>query len=430
MPIDDGTIFTVSDSNTVIREKYRIIDYPRDPNFSKGYYRYSTGSTNVSNSKTSAKCHNWRLKIIRHQSAVTFFDATKESYRGGYGIHYAWGYAYGSVRGFYPVSDTVTGHLVSVGKPSLPSVSADADFAAGQAFYKKAKSSMTAFRSYTALGELRETLSMIRNPGKALRRGLDDYVKAAKKRTRRAPRKRLDGIISDTWLEYTFGWAPLISDVKSAGDALNRRLERYAGNYTRISGRSTAWDATFNEPGTNIGEVYTKRRTGSRTLKRYDVRYYGEVRSVCPTPKSADARLFGTDWRELVPTAWELLPYSFLVDYFTNIGDVLDAWTVRDEDFAWVGKTIRKVAIAQTTRSVPNPTDYLGLVRDDKPHGQELVVSPARFEVKSVSRRNVDPSSILTPIRWEMPGFSTKWINMSALANGRRGYLRSAFKRG
>jgi hypothetical protein len=33
----------------------------------------------------------------------------------------------------------------------------------------------------------------------------------------------------------------------------------------------------------------------------------------------------GFDLRSFVPTVWELVPYSFIVDYFSNVGDCLMA---------------------------------------------------------------------------------------------------------
>jgi len=52
--------------------------------------------------------------------------------------------------------------------------------------------------------------------------------------------------------------------------------------------------------------------------------------------------LFGFQPSEFLPTAWELLPWSFLADYFSNIGDCLTAWsTVTDKvEVAYINRTI------------------------------------------------------------------------------------------
>jgi hypothetical protein len=43
----------------------------------------------------------------------------------------------------------------------------------------------------------------------------------------------------------------------------------------------------------------------------------------------------GFSWESFVPTVWELVPYSFILDYFTNIGDVLSAGLLVQSHLAW-----------------------------------------------------------------------------------------------
>jgi hypothetical protein len=50
--------------------------------------------------------------------------------------------------------------------------------------------------------------------------------------------------------------------------------------------------------------------------------------------------LFGFTPSELVPTAWELLPWSFLVDYFVNVGDVLSSAVTASSNVNFVNKTV------------------------------------------------------------------------------------------
>lgn len=387
-----------------------------------------TAVATVFNSATSTAMPGWRTKISKHQSASTGRTIDRFKWYGGVGSIGVEFTHITSPKGKTNAGSIWSGQIIYPSSwPALPSSSAEADNEARMKFFKRAKNAQTAFSGLTFLGELRETLGMIRNPGRALRRGLDDYVETVNKRTRRAKRNSLNRIVSETWLEHVFGWSPLISDIKSAGDALNRRLNRFASSYTRISGSGKQEGASFDVNLLTNGDVwleYVIRRL-HRTSCR--VRYVAEIRSVCENPIAADTRLFGVSWGDVVPTAWELIPYSFLVDYFTNIGDVLNAWSVRKGDIAWCNRTERlrgwrtlselrlnkkytETAVAQfyAWRSAWLSTSYFRSVREQITRGANQPGYP--------------------DFRLEIPGFSTKWINMSALVAARNRTRRQLFR--
>jgi len=359
----------------------------------------------------------FRRKIKEHRNATSLLSGEKYHYYGGYGSQFGssyknfiWGTGYGT--------QSVTGQLVYIDPTvilPLPAYSGLADNQARSMFWKRAQAAQTAFRSFTFLGELTETLHMIRRPGQSLRRGLDDYVKSVTKRTRRAKRSSLNRIVGDTWLEYVFGWAPLISDIQSAGSALNRRLERFQGSYTKISG--TGRDEAYTPFVTEVKNQKTSPIIGVdwKIDKRsfWTHRYYGEVQSVCPSPVAADLTLFGVSWKELVPTAWELVPYSFLIDYFTNIGDVLDAWSVRKSSLSWAAQT-RRVKVLASSYDHVNRWEP-GLAGCVGPDYSVLSCSTAKYIGTKVERFAVSEVS-LPDFTWKIPGLGTKWLNMAALA--------------
>lgn len=385
-------------------------------------------STDTFLSKSSTEVLNWRQRIRRHTSAVSGREIDQFNFYGGWG----------TLRGHFlqnasgvPTPRTIERYGQIFYPSSLPTLLTswtDADNQARTKFYKRAKEAQTAFRGLTFLGELRETLSMLRRPGQGLRRGLDDYLKNVKKRSRRAKRSSFGRIVSETWLEHAFGWQPLISDVKAAGEALNRRLDRFASNYTRISGSGVTEEASFFAADSVTAQPFMRYRYRRKDVKTASVRYYGQVRSVCENPIEADMNLFGVNWRDIVPTAWELIPYSFLVDYFTNIGDILDAWSVRRSDIAWAGRSIKR----QTIRSVceppvidPNytPSVVAGFVKWTERYES---VSFYRAVRQNIVRSNIIPD--FPSISLEIPGFNSKWINMSALLLARNRTRRQLFQ--
>lgn len=382
----------------------------------------------VFNSATSTAMPGWRRRISLHSSATTGRTIDRFKWYGGVGSAGVEFTHITSPKGKTNASDIWSGQfLYPTSWPSLPSDSSTADNEARMQFFKRAKNAQTAFSGLTFLGELRETLGMIRNPGRALRRGLDDYVKHVTKRARRAKKHSLNRIVSETWLEHVFGWQPLISDIKSAGDALNRRLNRFASSYTRISGKGRQESAAFDANLITLEDVWMQM-VWRRLHRTYaTVRYVAEIRSVCENPIRADMNLFGASWGDIIPTAWELIPYSFLVDYFTNIGDVLNAWSVRKGDIAWCNRTQRlrgtrvltekRLNKAYTESAVTNfyawrsswfDTSYYRTVREQIVRGANQPGYPS--------------------FRLEIPGMSTKWINMSALLASRNRTRRQLFR--
>jgi hypothetical protein len=383
----------------------------------------------VTNQATSTAMPGWRRRIRQHTWASTVRQIDRFKWSGGVGAAAVDFVHITSPKGKTPAGSMISGQIFyPTSWPSLPLSSAKADNEARMKFFKRAKNAQTAFRSLTFLGELRETLGMIRNPARALRRGLDDYLKHVQKRARRANRHSMGRIVSESWLEHAFGWSPLISDIKSAGDALNRRLNRFTGSYTRISGKGVEESDSFDASLINgYADVFMRIVLRRLTRTYSSVRYVGEIRSVCENPIQADMTLFGANWTEIIPTAWELLPYSFLLDYFTNIGDILDAWSVRKSDITWCNRTERLRAVrtlsecridkAWTESSVSNFYEWKDKYVDS---------SYYRAVRESITRGANFPA--YPSLRIEIPGFGSKWINMSALLASRNKTRRQLFR--
>lgn len=359
-----------------------------------------------------------------HQNATTGREIDVSKWVDGFG-YIEVRYWRNSASGKQERYNRASGVIAPAGRPSIPSFSTAENLAKSR-FWKRAKSQQTAFNGLTALGELAETLRMLRNPAQGLRRGLDDYLGNLQKRTRRANRRSLPGIIADSWLEHVFGWQPLINDVKDAGEALNRRSDRYAGIYTRISGSATDEQASMSNTS-NDGFMFGLNYVGKSLTKHYvSVRFYGQWKNECESPIQANTDLFGVNWRDIVPSAWELIPYSFLADYFTNIGDVLSAWSVRKSNIAWVSRTVKIRSVNTRHNYIIDYSQFpatvglfLGYISKHADFGDSSCTRTY------VHRKTESPG--LPDFRLEMPGFGTKWINMSALLLSRNAARRQIY---
>lgn len=296
-------------------------------------------------------------------------------------------------------------------------------------FYERAWENIRSFDSGVFLGELRESLSMIRSPGKALRRGIDSYASTARKRARRASstngrrnqqsNSSIGKVLSDTWLEYAYGWRPLISDMKSGAAAI-KRLSSDPVEYLRFTveaGQSK--DLITPALAASESVLFLNQMRYWYSVAKYvgscTVQMQGEVRVRVENPTVFSEDVLGFNWESFAPTAWELIPYSFLVDYFSNVGSVISAWSFPRSRLTWWNRSIRNTAEMQhrmIKRPTPNPSpsDYK-IVSDS---GPSFLVGAFR-----TSFTRDQPDLGIPTVTLTIPGYGLKWLNMAALVGSR-----------
>lgn len=162
-----------------------------------------------------------------------------------------------------------------------------------------------------------ETVSMVTNAVRDLRRS---YRAIRKGQIRRAsqilgadlhspPRKNDPG---GRWLEYSYGWSPLISDVynildKGFGD-INFIV---TGRAKGIKTKDLSYSWTGHGP-------YHRGSGDTLTLDR------ASCTAKIGIPNTAFAAISSWGLDNPAVLAWEALPYSFVVDWFLPIGDYLN----------------------------------------------------------------------------------------------------------
>ncbi|DAD50189.1 TPA_asm: maturation protein [ssRNA phage Gerhypos.3_27] len=221
--------------------------------------------------------------------------------------------------------DTVSGkyeQFVTFGSPDANLLST-VNNAALSRLYQNLNSN---FKGLTVLGEIGETLAMIRQPAVGLRKGIDEYRRRASAIRRRFSRSNngwrdYRKALAELWLEYSFGWKPLLVDIQAGYDAFRDRADR--SEYTNF--RASASDRRVSPRGfvANLGGMPAVIHVEAFAEYEAGVVYIGKSR-VKPEVKSGF--LTSTNWPDFIPAAWELAPWSFLIDYFVNIGDVLECW--------------------------------------------------------------------------------------------------------
>jgi hypothetical protein len=121
---------------------------------------------------------------------------------------------------------------------------------------------------------------------------------------------------SNNWLEYHFGWSPLVKDIGGAIDTLNKGIPP-----TRVRGSATV---RFDTRVRDFGRPYNF----SDYVQKVRVSMVADVTITNPN-------LWLANQLGLInpaALAWELVPFSFVVDWFGNVGNYLSSFT----DFAGV----------------------------------------------------------------------------------------------
>lgn len=143
--------------------------------------------------------------------------------------------------------------------------------------------------------------------------------------------------VAEGYLAYSFGWKPLVADLTKLFDiqkgierrlAYLRRLEhgaRVSGTLEKTSGTSVVADgAVYFDAGGNIAFTSDIENTESRK-----VWFTANAKLLDPLPPPNQQYDLARDaflGRNVsLATAWNAVPWSWLIDYFANVGDVLDA---------------------------------------------------------------------------------------------------------
>lgn len=372
--------------------------------------------TVVSDRSDSGPVYGWRQKLRAGLDATSSLSGNRETLTPTPG-DLSGVFSFYDFTGFGPS----TYHTRGIHIPYFP-VSHDtngmsaADNQAREKFYRSALNAQQAFSGGVAIGEFRETLHLLHNPAKALFSSVSEYLSTLTKRKKgsRPHRKR---VLQDTWLEYSFGWLPLISDIRDAGKALARL------NHQRIASQRCVGVGEFGSysvsPSVGGSTNLPTATAEIRTVTKGSVRYKGAVtvsNDGGNTPPPV-LRELGLDVRSFVPTAWNLIPYSFLVDYFTNIGGVLEAWCFNQASIRWalMGTLLETSSLPENPRpSFPSDTAFGTWSTTASQVG--YVVATKR----SVTRLPITDVPLPT-IRFEIPGVSSrKWLNIAALATAHR----------
>jgi hypothetical protein len=378
-------------------------------------------STNVSDTVTTGgSLPDYRRLISERKSATTSLNGTKYNLSGAH--------TQGSIR--YQRSTTVSGQPYRVGSSASGCVGGASNIgilglstlsltsANNQAlglFVSRAAKAQREVQLLVTAGELGETARYIRRRSQGLYNGFWSYLDAIKKRAKKIRRSRqIQEMIADAWLEYQFAIKPTISDIEDASRAVAKIMFGHSPSKRVIGQGNVDRNGTSGFHPDTLNNHWTVRRY-YQYYELSNVRYTGSVSSSSMSVYKHLSTLGATPGEVLV-SIWELMPWSFVVDYFTNIQELLESVRWHATDLDWCEKGTRRMTSCrvydvQIIPVIPGgwKIDYCSVDPGVLPSSQRVDVTREKY------------AGALTPsLEFEIPGLSTKWLNLLALNRARR----------
>lgn len=127
--------------------------------------------------------------------------------------------------------------------------------------------------------------------------------------------------LSDKWLEYRYGWTPLVSDFYALLDNYDLvstpKIQGERGKWI-VEQSNTVQDYQFTDSDLNY---YMRYRRSESVKDTWRSKIYFTVRD-----RDLFHRMkFGLTGSNLPAAMWEIVPYSFMVDWWFKVGDWLRA---------------------------------------------------------------------------------------------------------
>lgn len=149
-------------------------------------------------------------------------------------------------------------------------------------------------------------------PASELERARKGQTQKAGRKVRKGDFRKRAKDVSATWLEYHFGWDPLVKDIYNCVKILENPYDPKVV-IKRATGSETVYDG--NRSDYNRWRVDRVSKYGWRLSAKLSV---------------SNPNLFRASQLGLVnpaAVAWELVPFSFVVDWFLPVGEFLNSYS-------------------------------------------------------------------------------------------------------
>lgn len=178
--------------------------------------------------------------------------------------------------------------------------------------------------------------------------------------------------IANRWMEARYALRPLMYDLRGTVNALEKVRGRTRRSYYGYAEDSMSTQLNINNLATGITYLY------GNWLCKAEYVVSAKAGVLCDV-NITDASVFGFD--QLLETGWELLPFSFIADWFANTGDWIAAHTpnagVR-QLASWVtckeSYKVTSSSVSFSTAGIPSTRELYSLVMPHRVYTTEELV--------------------------------------------------------
>ena len=200
--------------------------------------------------------------------------------------------------------------------------------------------------------------------------------------------------LSDRWLELQYGWKPVLNDMYGSMVALHEK-DQFTPDRYRITVRGSAKEIRKFVLNTSVDYGVWGKGPGDISLQSHNKSVNVRLDYVQSNPALAQGNALGIT--DPLSVAWELVPFSFVADWFVPVGSYLNAMGA-SVGYSFVGgySTYHQTGTVNVYSCGPGGNAY----HAPAPWSLHYLASPGSFSSKYV--RRIPYSSDPTP---RFPGF-------------------------
>jgi len=209
------------------------------------------------------------------------------------------------------------------------------------------------------LGEGRQTVNMLAETARLLGRSYRNFRRG---RFRQAAKElgipTPSGTASNHWLAYNYGWMPLLSDAKGLYELATKGLG-HADRGPRMTFSASA-KTQKDYKGTTVGQG-ASNLPGGETKQEHTTRLKAKAALLVEFKSSYWAgQSLGLGRYDPLLTAWELTPFSFVFDWFIDIGGYLENLSSLDGMTVLAGyESVHESVEGTSTMTIPGNAGWV-----------------------------------------------------------------------